>query len=55
VWAPLNVKNIFFQNRFIENTKPIAQIWNHKSLTPYKNKWGTILHKEKAYPTEGYQ
>jgi len=26
---PPNLKNVLFQNGFIENTKPRAQIWNH--------------------------
>ncbi len=50
-----NLKNIFLQNEYIKNTKPRAQIWNHQSLSPWKNKWGTILHKEKAYTTKGYR
>jgi hypothetical protein len=29
VWAPLNLKNILFKNRSIENMKPGAQIRSH--------------------------
>jgi len=32
--GPFNLKNIFFQNESIENTKPGAQIWSHQNLTP---------------------
>jgi hypothetical protein len=32
--GPFNLKNIFFQNEFIENTKPGAQIWSHQNSTP---------------------
>jgi len=54
VWAPLNLKNILLQNGSIENMKPKAQIWSHESPTPSKNKWGTILHRKKAYTIKGY-
>jgi hypothetical protein len=52
---PLNMKNIFLKNRSIENMKPKAQIRNQGNPIYYKNKWGTILHKKKAYTTKGYQ
>jgi len=31
VWAPFNLKNIFLENRSIENMKPKAQIKSHQS------------------------
>jgi len=34
VGPPLNLRNIFLQNGFIENTKPKAQIWSHQSPIP---------------------
>jgi hypothetical protein len=52
---PLNMKNTFLKNKSIKNMKPKAQIRNHRNPIHYKNKWGTILHKEKAYTTKGYQ
>jgi hypothetical protein len=52
---PLNMKNIFLKNRSIENMKRKAQIQNHRNPIHYKNKWGTILHKKKAYTAKGYQ
>jgi hypothetical protein len=32
--GPLNLKNIFFQNEYVENMKPITQIQNHQNPTP---------------------
>jgi hypothetical protein len=52
---PLNMKNIFLKNRSIENMKRKTQIQNHRNPIHYKNKWGTILHKKKAYTAKGYQ
>ncbi len=35
--AFINLKNIFFQNEFIENMKLEAQIQSHQNLTLHKN------------------
>ncbi len=54
MWAPFNLRNIFFQNESIENTKPREQIWSHQNPIPQKNIWGIIFHIKKAYTTKGY-
>jgi hypothetical protein len=54
VWASFNLRNILLQNGFIENMKPITQIWNHHKPTPHESRWGTIIHKEEVYTTKKY-